>query len=30
VVDDKLWSRVRDLTEPAEQYWSERARLTWE
>ncbi len=29
VVDDKLRSRVRELAEPAEQYWSERARLTW-
>jgi aryl-alcohol dehydrogenase-like predicted oxidoreductase len=29
VVDDGLRSRLRDMAEPAEQYWSERARLTW-
>jgi aryl-alcohol dehydrogenase-like predicted oxidoreductase len=29
VVDDRLRSSVRDLVEPPEQYWSERARLTW-
>ena len=27
--DDKLRSRLGDLVEPAEQYWSERARLRW-
>jgi aryl-alcohol dehydrogenase-like predicted oxidoreductase len=27
--DDKLRSRLRDLAEPAEQYWSERAQLIW-
>jgi aryl-alcohol dehydrogenase-like predicted oxidoreductase len=29
VVDDALRSRLHDLVEPAEQYWSERARLPW-
>jgi aryl-alcohol dehydrogenase-like predicted oxidoreductase len=29
VVDDALRERVRELAEPAEQYWSERARLAW-
>ena len=29
VVDDRLRSRLSDLAEPAEQYWSERARLAW-
>jgi aryl-alcohol dehydrogenase-like predicted oxidoreductase len=29
VVDDKLRSLLRDMAEPAEQYWSERARLAW-
>jgi aryl-alcohol dehydrogenase-like predicted oxidoreductase len=29
VVDDALRSRLHDLAEPAEQYWSERARLPW-
>jgi aryl-alcohol dehydrogenase-like predicted oxidoreductase len=29
VVDDPLQARLRDLAEPAEQYWAERARLAW-
>jgi aryl-alcohol dehydrogenase-like predicted oxidoreductase len=28
-VDNHLQERLRDLVEPAEQYWSERARLAW-
>lgn len=28
-MDDKLRSRLRDLAEPPEQYWSERAQLAW-
>ena len=28
-VDNDLQERLRDLVEPAEQYWSERARLAW-
>ena len=28
-VDNDLQERLRDLVEPAEQYWSERARLVW-
>jgi aryl-alcohol dehydrogenase-like predicted oxidoreductase len=28
-LDDKLRSRLRDLAEPPEQYWSERAQLAW-
>ena len=28
-MDDHLRSRLRDFAEPAEQYWSERARLSW-
>jgi aryl-alcohol dehydrogenase-like predicted oxidoreductase len=29
VLDDKLRSRLRALAQPADQYWSERARLSW-
>jgi aryl-alcohol dehydrogenase-like predicted oxidoreductase len=29
VVDNPLQTRLRDLAEPAERYWSERARLPW-
>jgi aryl-alcohol dehydrogenase-like predicted oxidoreductase len=29
VVDDPVQERLRHLAEPAEQYWSERARLGW-
>jgi aryl-alcohol dehydrogenase-like predicted oxidoreductase len=29
VVDDRLRSRLGEMAEPAEQYWSERARLAW-
>ena len=29
VVDDSLRSRLADLVEPAEQYWSERSQLAW-
>jgi aryl-alcohol dehydrogenase-like predicted oxidoreductase len=29
VVDNPLQARLRGLAEPAEQYWSERARLAW-
>jgi aryl-alcohol dehydrogenase-like predicted oxidoreductase len=29
VLDDELRVRLRDLAEPPEQYWSERARLAW-
>jgi aryl-alcohol dehydrogenase-like predicted oxidoreductase len=28
-VDNALRARLQDLAEPAEQYWSERARLVW-
>jgi aryl-alcohol dehydrogenase-like predicted oxidoreductase len=28
-MDDELRSRLRDLAEPPEQYWSERAHLAW-
>jgi aryl-alcohol dehydrogenase-like predicted oxidoreductase len=28
-MDDKLRSRLRELAEPPEQYWSERAQLAW-
>ena len=28
-VENDLQERLRDLVEPAEQYWSERARLVW-
>ena len=29
VLDDPLLARLRDLAEPAERYWAERARLAW-